>query len=72
MRIIEKGFDEVNFVRQEFDEDYEEYLEQLKERIIYTYLCILHGINDKEPNGLLLEGLEKLVGFLENNYVKLN
>lgn len=46
--IFDKSFNATIELSQDTSSDSQEYADQLKEKLIESYICVLHGINDKQ------------------------
>ncbi|EGR27486.1 importin beta, putative, partial [Ichthyophthirius multifiliis] len=64
MRIFEFGFVGALEMQYSTDLDIIDYSEQLKDKIIDAYTCVMHGINDAQPNRYFLQHIPKLVEFI--------
>ncbi|EGR29112.1 karyopherin beta 1, putative [Ichthyophthirius multifiliis] len=61
---------DIGFVAcQEFqlstDQELQDYGEQLKERLIESYIFVLHGLNDENQNKKILNNTQKIVHFIK-------
>ncbi|EAR88045.3 importin-beta amine-terminal domain protein (macronuclear) [Tetrahymena thermophila SB210] len=64
VKIFDIGFTAAVELSRSDQQDIQDYSEQLKEKLIESYTCVLHGINDTQQNPTFFNHCPKLVEFI--------
>jgi len=65
MKIFELAFQAAVELQSQRDQETQDYVEQLQEKLVESYTCMLHGFNNKQENEQLLPYFFKLIEFLK-------